>query len=51
MKNDALNEATILSKIDSQFIVKYYESFIEKNLLCIVMEFCEGGDLHKYLKL
>lgn len=30
MKNEALNEANILSKIDSSYIVKYYESFIEK---------------------
>lgn len=30
MKNEALNEANILAKLDSQFIVKYYESFIEK---------------------
>lgn len=51
MKNDALNEASILSKIDSHYIVKYYDSFIDKQLLCIVMEFCEGGDLHRFLKM
>ncbi|CAD8081737.1 unnamed protein product [Paramecium sonneborni] len=51
MKNEALNEASILAKLDSSYIVKYYESFIDKQLLCIVMEFCEGGDLHKLLKM
>lgn len=50
MKNEALNEVNILAKIDSSFIVRYHESFIEKNLLCIIMELCDGGDLHKYLK-
>lgn len=51
LKNEALNEATILAKLDSQFIVRYFESFIDRNLLCIIMELCEGGDLHKYLKM
>lgn len=30
MKNEALNEASILAKLDSSYIVKYFESFIEK---------------------
>jgi NIMA (never in mitosis gene a)-related kinase len=30
--------------------VKYYDSFLEKNILNIVMEFCEGGDLASYLR-
>ncbi len=51
MKAEAINEVTILSKLDHPHIVKYYDSFIEKNLLNIIMEFCEGGDLANYLKL
>jgi NIMA (never in mitosis gene a)-related kinase len=50
LKNEAINEVTILSKLDNPYIVKYYDSFIEKNFLNIIMEFCEGGDLHSHLK-
>ena len=43
------NEVNILTKIKNDNIVKYYESFIEKDKLNIIMEFCEGLDLKKYL--
>ena len=42
-------EAKILSSLDSKYIVKYYDSFSINNTLYIVMEYCEGGDLYKYL--
>ena len=35
-------EATILSKIKNDYIVKYYDSFIDKNSFNIIMEFCDG---------
>ena len=44
------NEATILSSLNSEYVVKYYESFIEDNNLNIIMEYCEGGDLSTYMK-
>ena len=44
------NEATILSSLNSEYVVKYYESFIEDNKLNIIMEYCEGGDLSTYMK-
>lgn len=47
---DVKNEAKILSSLNSAYVVKHYESFIEKSLLCIVMEYCENGDLSKYLQ-
>ena len=40
----------ILSKLNNPYVVKYYDSFIDKNLLCIIMEYCDGGDLSSYLK-
>ena len=49
--NDVENEAKILSSINSLYIVKYYESFIEDTDLFIVMEHCDGGDLQKYFNL
>lgn len=49
-KKQAEVEASILKGIRSPYIVRYYESFVEKNNLNIIMEFCSGGDLEKYLK-
>ena len=44
--NSAAIEAIILSKIDSEYVCKYYDSFYDDNdSIIIVMEFCEGGDL------
>ena len=49
VKQSFKNEATILSKIKSEFVVKFIESFEENNFFNIVMEYCEGGDLEKFL--
>ena len=50
LKTAALNEAKILGQLEDPHIVKYYDSFLEKNNLNIVMEYCEGGDLSKFIK-
>jgi NIMA (never in mitosis gene a)-related kinase len=40
-----------MSKMDSQYVVKYFDSFISNSKkVNIVMEYCEHGDLHKLLK-
>lgn len=49
-RRDAVNEASILSKLECPYIVKYYESFEDKNNLNIILEYCEGGDLYKVMK-
>mmetsp|Transcript_24171 Transcript_24171/g.42950 ORF Transcript_24171/g.42950 Transcript_24171/m.42950 type:complete len:751 (-) Transcript_24171:32-2284(-) len=49
-QQDAINEVHILASLDSPFIVKYYDSFVEHKVLNIVMEFCEKGDLSKLVK-
>jgi NIMA (never in mitosis gene a)-related kinase len=49
-RKEAVHEATILSKIDSPYIVKYYDSFTDKQVINIIMEYCENGDLGIYLK-
>ena len=46
---DIQNEANILSSLNSENIVKYYDSFIDKDSFNIVMEYCEGLDLRKYI--
>lgn len=47
---EAINEVDLLAKMNSSYVVKYYDSFIEKGCLRIVMEFCNKGDLQKMIK-
>ena len=42
-------EAQILSKIKSEHIVKYYDSFQDKDSFNIIMEFCDGLDLRNFI--
>ena len=46
----AINEVKILSVLDSHFVVKYYDSFIDTDSLHIVMEYCNKGDLQSLIK-
>ena len=48
-KNQVHSEARILSLIKSNYVVKYYESFLQNEDLNIVMEYCDNGDLCHYL--
>ena len=51
-KQQLVSEVNILREITHQNIVKYYDRIIdkEKQLIYIVMEFCEGGDMAKLIK-
>ena len=42
-------EAKILYSINSDFVVKYYDSFEENNKINIVMEYCDEGDLNDFI--
>ena len=42
-------EAKILSSINSDFVVKYYDSFEENDNINIVMEYCDEGDLNDFI--
>eukprot|EP00943_MAST-04B_sp_MAST-4B-sp1_P001696 g1696.t1 len=46
---DAVNECKIMASLSSKYIVKYYDSFIDKTSLNIIMEYCNNGDLQQYL--
>ncbi len=48
---EALEEINIMGMVDSPYIVNYYDSFVSDSIkINIIMEFCEHGDLHSYLK-
>ena len=49
-KEEALNEAKLLHSLKSPYIVGYHDSYIENEKLCIIMEYCENGDLGQLLK-
>mmetsp|Transcript_5173 Transcript_5173/g.12426 ORF Transcript_5173/g.12426 Transcript_5173/m.12426 type:complete len:663 (+) Transcript_5173:102-2090(+) len=42
---DADKESRLLSSMQHAYIVRYRETFRESGWLCILMDFCEGGDL------
>lgn len=50
-----ITEVRLLAAIDSQYVVRYYDSFIstsgEEGVLNIVQEYCEEGDLQQLLKV
>ncbi len=49
-REEALNEAKILSSLNSPYIVAYHESFIENEKLCIIMEYCDNGDVSQFIR-
>lgn len=47
---DAMREAKLLSTLDHVHIVKFHDSFVDKESFCIITEYCEGGDLDDKIK-
>ena len=48
-KQELLKEAAVLKKIDSDFVVKYYDSFQYKGIPYLVMDYYEKGDLYQFI--
>ncbi|GAB1606596.1 serine/threonine-protein kinase Nek11-like, partial [Argonauta hians] len=46
----AEQEATLLSQLSNSNILKFLDKLIEGDCLCIITEYCEGGDLDHYIK-
>ncbi|KAF4108647.1 serine/threonine-protein kinase Nek5 isoform X2 [Onychostoma macrolepis] len=44
-KDASRKEVTLLSKMKHPNIVAFYKSFHDRNNLCILMEYCDAGDL------
>jgi len=50
-RNDAVQEALFLKKMEHPNIIKFHEVFMtKKGRLCIVMEYADGGDVHSEIK-
>lgn len=47
---EMIREESILSQIDSPYVLKYHDSFLNAENLCIVTEYCPGRDLGHRLK-
>mmetsp|Transcript_89121 Transcript_89121/g.256915 ORF Transcript_89121/g.256915 Transcript_89121/m.256915 type:complete len:630 (-) Transcript_89121:263-2152(-) len=47
---DAVKEGKLLAGLQHPYIVRYRESFTDNGWLCILMDFCEGGDLTKQVE-
>jgi len=48
-KKNAEVEVQVLASLKHPYIVRYTESFVHDQMLCIVMDYCEGGDLGQYV--
>lgn len=47
---EALNEVSVLKKLRHPQIVAYRDNFVHDGTLCIVMNYCAGGDVHSQIK-
>jgi len=48
--NNAYNEPNMLERLQHPNIVQFYETFVVKDVLYLVMEYCEEGDLQSKVK-
>lgn len=49
-KEDALKEGKVLASLTHPYIVRYRESFTDSGWFCILMDYCEAGDLTKRIE-
>eukprot|EP00933_Yihiella_yeosuensis_P004874 TRINITY_DN109276_c0_g1_i1.p1 TRINITY_DN109276_c0_g1~~TRINITY_DN109276_c0_g1_i1.p1 ORF type:complete len:522 (-),score=94.00 TRINITY_DN109276_c0_g1_i1:243-1808(-) len=49
-QREALQEGQLLAGLKHPYIVRYRENFTEAGWFCILMDFCEGGDLTKQIE-
>ncbi|GAX78668.1 hypothetical protein CEUSTIGMA_g6106.t1 [Chlamydomonas eustigma] len=49
-QEECIRETRVLSSLDSDYIIKYYDSFLEKGKLYIITEYAGNGNLHDYIK-
>eukprot|EP00667_Euglena_gracilis_P020789 EG_transcript_22573 len=49
-RQEAINEVRFLSSLSHRNIIQYVESFLHNNVLYIVMEYADGGDLWELIQ-
>lgn len=49
-QEECIRETRVLSSLESDFIIKYYDSFLERGKLYIVTEYAGNGNLHDHIK-
>ena len=49
-RSDAVKEGKVLEKLSHPYIVRYRDNFTQSGWICILMDFCEGGDLASQIK-
>ncbi len=49
-QQNVLNEVRLLARVESDYVVQYYDSFVDNSSLNIIMEYCPGGDLHNKIQ-
>eukprot|EP00199_Chlamydomonas_sp_CCMP681_P000941 CAMPEP_0119104632 /NCGR_PEP_ID=MMETSP1180-20130426/2800_1 /TAXON_ID=3052 ORGANISM="Chlamydomonas cf sp, Strain CCMP681" /NCGR_SAMPLE_ID=MMETSP1180 /ASSEMBLY_ACC=CAM_ASM_000741 /LENGTH=504 /DNA_ID=CAMNT_0007089451 /DNA_START=36 /DNA_END=1546 /DNA_ORIENTATION=+ len=49
-QEECIRETRVLSSLDSDYIIKYYDSFLERGKLYIITEYASNGNLHDYIK-
>ncbi|CAF0961113.1 unnamed protein product [Adineta steineri] len=49
-RDDARKEVEVLEKMKHPYIVSYTESFEDATSLYIIMDYCDGGDLHSRIQ-
>lgn len=49
-REDAESEAKLLSYLDHENIISYVEAFEQNGRLCILTEYCDGGDMGAVLE-
>jgi len=49
-RQDAIKESQLLAALKHPYIVRYREAFNESGWMCIVMDYCEGGELTKHIE-
>ncbi|EDQ88985.1 uncharacterized protein MONBRDRAFT_32564 [Monosiga brevicollis MX1] len=47
---DTTNEAQIMSRLSHKNIIAFFDSFVEGDALCIIMEYAGGGDLDQVIR-
>ena len=49
-RNTAHQEIKILKQVDHEYIIKYFDHFLEEKILCIVLEYADVGTMEKKFK-